>query len=115
MQLSSYTRISSGRPAATTRRSGVARASAQQQPQQPHQAPGGGRRAALLGLGALAALTAAPSSRAAGAAAPAQPGALEEYMQAEAKGKLKDRRQLDDVRCGCAGPSNALAFARLAP
>jgi hypothetical protein len=58
-----------------------------------------GRRAALLGLGAAAAaLLAAPgASRAAGDAP--QAGALEEYVAQEAKGKLKDRRQLDEFRC----------------
>ncbi|KIY99896.1 hypothetical protein MNEG_8063 [Monoraphidium neglectum] len=57
-----------------------------------------GRRAALLGLGAAAAaLLAAPgASRAAGDAP--QAGALEEYVAQEAKGKLKDRRQLDEFR-----------------
>ncbi|KAI8463942.1 MAG: hypothetical protein J3K34DRAFT_130462 [Monoraphidium minutum] len=61
-------------------------------------AAAGSRRGALLGLGALAAALAGAPRGARAADGAAQAGALEEYMGLESKGKLKDRKQLDDFR-----------------
>jgi hypothetical protein len=77
----------------------------QQQHGEQHQRQPGRRGALLSGLALATSALTAPRRAAAAAAPPAaessqQSAALEEYMQSEAKGKLKDKRALDDFRWG---------------